>query len=100
MARPAGTQPAEAAAFDRQAERLRLRRVCWIVLTWLFGIYVEQFGNYNVTYGSVGAIVVFVTWLYLSSYALLLGAELNAEFEIAAVETAGTATPGTGTQYN
>ena len=62
--------------------------LAWIVLTWLFGIYVEQFGNYNATYGSVGAIVVFITWLYLSSYALLLGAELNAEFEIAAAKPA------------
>lgn len=55
--------------------------VLWIVLTLLFGIYVTNFGNYNATYGSLGAIIVMLTWLYLSSYVLLFGAELNAELE-------------------
>ncbi len=55
--------------------------VLWITLTFLFGIYVANFGNYNATYGSLGAIVVMLTWLYLSSYVLLFGAELNAELE-------------------
>lgn len=53
----------------------------WLLLSILFGIYVADFGNYNATYGSLGAVVVFLTWLYLSSYVLLLGAELNAEVE-------------------
>ena len=55
--------------------------ILWILLTLLFGIYVTNFGNYNATYGSLGAIVVMLTWLYLSSYVLLFGAELNAELE-------------------
>ncbi|MGI4732890.1 MAG: YihY/virulence factor BrkB family protein [Janthinobacterium lividum] len=55
--------------------------ILWILLTLLFGIYVANFGNYNATYGSLGAIVVMLTWLYLSSYVLLFGAELNAELE-------------------
>jgi membrane protein len=58
-----------------------LASVLWILLTLLFGIYVANFGNYNATYGSLGAIVVMLTWLYLSSYVLLFGAELNAELE-------------------
>ena len=53
----------------------------WVVLTLGFGIYVANFGNYNATYGSLGAVVVLLTWLYLSSYLLLFGAELNSEFE-------------------
>lgn len=53
----------------------------WIVLTLGFGVYVANFGNYNATYGSLGAVVVLLTWLYLSAYVLLLGAELNAECE-------------------
>ncbi|MDN4632958.1 YihY/virulence factor BrkB family protein [Sphingomonas sp. PsM26] len=53
----------------------------WLLLTIGFGIYVAQFGNYNATYGSLGAVVVTLTWLYLSSYILLFGAELNAELE-------------------
>jgi YihY family inner membrane protein len=53
----------------------------WLALTVGFGIYVANFGNYNATYGSLGAVVVTLTWLYLSSYILLFGAELNSELE-------------------
>ena len=53
----------------------------WMVLTALFGFYVSNFGSYNATYGSLGAVVVLLTWLYLSAYVLLLGAEINAELE-------------------
>lgn len=55
--------------------------VAWVALTLGFGAYASQFGNYNATYGSLAAVVIFLTWLYLSSYALLFGAELNAEVE-------------------
>ncbi len=50
-------------------------------LTFGFGIYATNFGNYNGTYGSLGAVVATLTWLYLSSYILLFGAELNCEIE-------------------
>ena len=50
----------------------------WLLLTLGFGVYVSQFGNYNATYGSLSAVVVLLTWLYFSAYALLFGAELNA----------------------
>ena len=53
----------------------------WLLLTVGFGLYVTDFGNYNATYGSLGAVIVFLTWLYLSAYVLLLGAEINAELE-------------------
>ena len=53
----------------------------WLVATLGFGFYVSNFGSYNATYGSLGAVVVLLMWLYLSSYVLLLGAELNAELE-------------------
>ena len=58
-----------------------LAAVLWMVLTIGFGIYVANFGDYNATYGSLGAVMVLLTWLYLSSYILLFGAELNAELE-------------------
>ena len=58
-----------------------LAAVMWLLLTIGFGIYVAQFGNYNATYGSLGTVVVTLTWLYLSSYILLFGAELNSELE-------------------
>ena len=55
--------------------------VTWLLLTWAFGIYVSRFTNYNATYGSLGAVVALLTWLYLSAYAFVVGAELNSEIE-------------------
>ena len=55
--------------------------VVWIVASAAFGIYVANFGSYNKTYGSLGAIVIFLVWLWLTNVAILLGAELNAEIE-------------------
>jgi membrane protein len=52
-----------------------------LLLTIGFGIYVANFGSYNATYGSLGAVVVMLTWMYLSSYVLLFCAELNSELE-------------------
>jgi len=53
----------------------------WAAMTTVFGFYAAHFGNYNATYGALGAVVVLLMWLYLSAYILLLGAELNAELE-------------------
>lgn len=53
----------------------------WLAATLAFGFYVTNFGSYNATYGSLGAVIVFLTWLYLTAYILLMGAELNAEVE-------------------
>lgn len=55
--------------------------VAWVILTLAFGFYVARFSNYGATYGSLSAVVVLLTWLYLSSYALLFGGELNSELE-------------------
>jgi membrane protein len=55
--------------------------VVWIIVSALFGIYAANFGSYNKTYGSLGAIVIFLVWLWLTNVAILLGAELNAEVE-------------------
>ncbi len=55
--------------------------IAWVILTLAFGFYVARFGNYGATYGSLSAVVVLLTWLYLSSYALLFGGELNSELE-------------------
>lgn len=53
----------------------------WVAATLGFGFYVSNFGSYNATYGSLGAVIVFLTWLYLTAYILLMGGELNAELE-------------------
>ncbi|WP_300974436.1 YihY/virulence factor BrkB family protein [Sphingomonas sp. LHG3406-1] len=55
--------------------------VLWLLLTLGFGFYVRNFGSYGATYGSLSAVVVLLTWLYLSSYVLIFGAELNSEVE-------------------
>jgi membrane protein len=47
----------------------------------LFSWYVSNFGSYNETYGSLGAAIGFMTWMWLSTTIVLVGAELNAEIE-------------------
>ena len=55
--------------------------IVWIAVTFGFGIYVANFGSYDRTYGSLGAIIAFLVWLYLSNSALLLGVQVNAEVQ-------------------
>lgn len=50
----------------------------WLITAIAFGLYVANFGSYNKTYGTLGGVVVLLTWLYLSNLMLLLGAEINA----------------------
>jgi membrane protein len=58
-----------------------LAALLWIVGSVLFSWYVANFGKYNETYGSLGAAIGFMTWMWLSTAAVLVGAELNAEME-------------------
>jgi membrane protein len=53
----------------------------WIIVSAGFGFYVANFGAYEVTYGALGAIIVFLVWLFLSNCAVLLGVEINAELQ-------------------
>jgi len=53
----------------------------WIVASGAFAAYVANFGSYNKTYGTLGGVVAFLVWLWISNLAVLLGAELNAELE-------------------
>jgi membrane protein len=48
-----------------------------VALSW----YVSNFGNYNATYGSLGAVIGFLVWMWLSTIVVLVGAEINAEME-------------------
>jgi membrane protein len=55
--------------------------VSWAVVSFGFGFYVSRFSSYDVTYGSLGAIIAFLVWLYLSNCAVMLGVEINAELQ-------------------
>ena len=55
--------------------------VIWLAASGAFAFYASKFGSYNKTWGSLAAVVVMLTWLWLSAVALLLGAEVNAEAE-------------------
>jgi len=52
---------------------------CWIALSYLLGLYFRHFGSFNKTYGTLGAAIALMTWLYWTGFALLVGAELNCE---------------------
>ncbi|MDC0709930.1 YihY/virulence factor BrkB family protein [Stigmatella sp. ncwal1] len=63
-----------------------LGTVLWLVSTWAFTQYVDEFGNYNVTYGSIGGVVVLLTWLYISGLIFIVGGEVNAILEHASLD--------------
>ena len=46
-----------------------------------FAFYVNRFGSYNATYGSIGAVIVLLTWMYVTGLFILIGGEINAEIE-------------------
>jgi membrane protein len=50
----------------------------WLPFTYLFGLYVTNFGSYNATYGTLGGVVVLLIWIYFSSFIFLIAAEVNA----------------------
>lgn len=60
--------------------------IVWLAASIGFGIYVQNFADYNATYGSIGAIIVLLLYFYISAAVLLLGAQLNATIEHASVE--------------
>jgi membrane protein len=55
--------------------------VVWLAASGLFAVYTSMFGSYNKTWGSLAAVIVMLTWLWLTGLALLLGAEINSEAE-------------------
>ena len=67
--------------------------VVWLAASALFSWYVASFGSYNKTYGSLGAIIGFMTWIWISIIVVLVGAKLNAEMEHQTVRESTTGQP-------
>jgi len=67
--------------------------LAWLLLTVAFGFYVSHFTNYHASYGSLGAVVALLTWMYLSAYAFVFGAELNSEIEHQTAKDSTTGKP-------
>lgn len=55
--------------------------ILWMIGTIGFSVYTQNFGSYNETYGTLGGVIILLTWLWLSSFIVLAGAKLNAEIE-------------------
>jgi membrane protein len=53
--------------------------VVWLAASYILGIYMREFANYNKTYGAIGGVVALMLWFYVSATALLIGAEVNSE---------------------
>jgi membrane protein len=73
---------------DRDAPKMRwvsvgavVATVLWLLASAGFSLYVNNFGSYAKTYGAIAGIVVMLMWLWITAYAILLGAEINAESE-------------------
>jgi membrane protein len=67
--------------------------IAWLLLTVAFGFYVSHFTNYHANYGSLGDVVALLTWMYLSAYAFVFGAELNGEIEHQTAKDSTTGSP-------
>jgi membrane protein len=61
-----------------------LALVAWLAMSFGLRAYVNHFANYSATYGSIGGVILLMLWLYLTSYVLLVGAEVDAEIKAAA----------------
>jgi membrane protein len=52
----------------------------WVVVSLVFSFYVNNFGSYNKTYGSIGAVIALLVWMYASAFVILIGGEINARW--------------------
>jgi membrane protein len=67
--------------------------VIWVVASLLFALYVAKFASYNKTYGSMGGVIVFLLWLWITNLAILFGAEFNSELQRSQQRAAGEPAP-------
>jgi membrane protein len=76
---PARTRPPNA----RILAGTVLATIMWLLSSYVLSLYVSKLANFDATYGSIAAVVGIMLWFYVTAYAALLGAELNAELELA-----------------
>jgi membrane protein len=69
--------PAQALSWRRLAPGAAFAVLAWLIASLGLRLYVVHFQSYNVTYGSIGGVILLMLWLFLSNAALLVGAELN-----------------------
>jgi membrane protein len=55
--------------------------LCWLALSWAFSKFVADFSSYNATYGSIASVIILLIWFFLTTFVVVMGAELNAEME-------------------
>ena len=55
--------------------------LCWLLSSFVFSYYLDNFANYNATYGTLGALIGFMVWIWISVIIIIVGAEINAELE-------------------
>lgn len=69
--------------------------VCWFLVSWGFSFYLQNFADYNATYGALGAVIAMMMWMWISTIVVIVGAELNAEMERQTIRdsTTGPARP-------
>ena len=60
--------------------------VGWILASLILRVYLHYFNSYSVTYGSLGAVIILLTWFYITGLMLLIGAEINSEIEACVAE--------------
>jgi membrane protein len=63
--------------------------VFWVIFSYAFRLYVTHFGSYNKTYGTIGAVIVLLTWIYWTMFAILVGGEFNSELHAGTGVVAG-----------
>jgi membrane protein len=73
-----------------------LGTLLWLLSTWGFSQYAGHFGSYNVTFGSIGGVVLLMTWFYITAFIFIMGGEINAILEAASDEgkASGARVPG------
>jgi membrane protein len=70
--------PARRRTFTALTPGAGISTAAWLLVTWGFAAYVAHFATYNVTYGSIGGVIVLLTWFYLTSLIFIFGGEINA----------------------